>query len=395
MTGFQPAITLAQQLVQATRYHSLLFDDNGAFINRREYTPQGQAASPQAPAGQNVLGGHFHSHTIALLSLVDYGSVVQDQELLDFCRKSYEWARLQGSTLTGYFPTVINPHLSSDRGLPYSGTQSPFYDEFEICELADMIAIALKLSAAGVGDYYNDAERWARNFFSEGQLTHIDWINTRPRYMDTRLLFPNETADQVPERSLGGFGGWLSGNDWATRMGLMHCCTGNAARTLYYLWEHAVIRHQDSLQVNLRLNLASPWADVYSYDPYEGQLDVKIKQPFARLKLHTPEWVDKTQDELKVTVNGWLRPVSWSGSYVDAGSVNPGDLVSMTYPLKLWSVKEQLGDGIYTLTMKGNTVIDIDPRGKHCPLYQRAHYRENQVRWRKMQRFVPAERIDW
>jgi len=67
----------------------------------------------------------------------------------------------------------------------------------------------------------------------------------------------------------------------------------------------------------------------------------------------------------------------------------------MTYPLRLYVIKEQLGDGIYTLTIKGNTVIDIDPKGRHCPLYQRAHYREDQVRWRKMRRFVPDTRIVW
>ena len=394
-TGFQPAMTLAGKLAKATREHSFLFDRDGAFINRREYTQQGQAANPQAPTSEILYGGHFHSHTLAVLGLIEYALAAQDHELLDFCRKSYEWARLQGSTLTGYFPTVINPHRVMEGGLPYSGVLSPFYDEFEICELADMIAIALKLSAAGVADYYDDVERWVRNYFAEGQLTHIDWIYTRPRYMDSRPLFPNETADHVAERSLGGFGGWLSGNDWATRMGLMHCCTGNATRTLYYLWEHLVQYDQGCLQVNLRLNCATPWADVYSHDPYEGRLELKLKQPCTRIRLHTPEWVARQSETLQVQVNGQPRPITWEGRYVEVGAGQPGDVVSMTYPLRLYMIKEQLGDGIYTLTMKGNTVIDIDPKGRHCPLYQRAHYREDQVRWRKMRRFVPDTRIVW
>jgi hypothetical protein len=394
-TGYPPAIHLAAQLAQATRHHSFMFDEKGSFINRREYTPEGQAAAPQPPTAQIVYGGHFHSHTLALLGLVDYGVVAQDRELIDFCRMSYEWARLQGSTLTGYFPTILNPQLVMDGGLPYSGVLSPFYDEFEICELADMIAIALKLSAAGINDYYDDVERWVRNFFSEGQLTRIDWIYTRPRYMDTRPLFPNETAERVAERSLGGFGGWLNGNDWATRMGLMHCCTGNAARTLYYLWEHLLHADQDTLQVNLRFNHASPWADVYSYDPYEGRLDLKLKKAYARLRLHAPEWVEKNSGQLQVSVNDQPRAFTWDGRYIEVGSGHPGDVVTMTYPLKVYSIKEQLGDGIYTLTLKGNTVVDIDPKGRHSPLFQRAHYRENQVRWRKVQRFVSGERILW
>ncbi len=169
-TGNQPAMTLAAGLAQATRHHSFLFDRNGAFINRREYSPQGQAALPQAPGSETVFGGHFHSHTLALLGLVEYGVAAQDPELLDFCRQSYAWARLQGSTLTGYFPTVLNPHLVTEGGLPYSGVLSPFYDEFEICELADMLAIAVKLSAAGVGDYYDDVERWVKRFVSRERI---------------------------------------------------------------------------------------------------------------------------------------------------------------------------------------------------------------------------------
>ena len=390
-TGYQPAITLAAKLARATRDHSFLFDHNGAFIGRGDYTQEGQAATPQAPTPQILYGGHFHGHAIVLLGLVDYALAAQDQELLDFCRKSYEWARVQGSTLTGYFPTVINP----EGGLPYSGVHSPFYDEFEICELADMIAIALKLSAGGVGDYYDDVERWVRNFFSEGQLTRIDWIHTRPRYMDTRPLFPNETSDRVAERSLGGFGGWLSGNDWAIRMGLMHCCTGNATRTLYYLWEHLVHYDQGVLQVNLRLNCASPWADVYNHDPYEGRLELKLKQSCARIRLRAPEWIEKNSDKLQVQVNGQPRPFTWEGRYVEAGQGNPGDVVAMTYPLHQYMIKEQLGDGIYTLTLKGNTVVDVDPKGRHCPLFQRAHYREDQVRWRKVNRFVSDTRLAW
>jgi len=69
--------------------------------------------------------------------------------------------------------------------------------------------------------------------------------------------------------------------------------------------------------------------------------------------------------------------------------------VVVTYPIGQYMIKEQLGDGIYTLTLKGNTVIGIDPPGRHCPLYERAHYRQNQVRWRKIRRYVPEERPYW
>lgn len=397
VTGYEPAIELAGRLAKTVRYDAALFDAEGVFVNQRAYTREGQAALGTGEI-LTAPGGHFHSHTIALLNLLEYALAIQDREWLDFVRKSYEWARRQGSTLTGFFPTVINPQVDPEYGLdglPYSGTLSPWYDEFEICELADMIALALKLSAGGVGDYYGDVERWVRNFFAEGQLTRIHWIHTRPRYMDTRPIFPNETSERVAERCLGGFGGWLSGSDWATRMGLMHCCTGNATRTLYYIWEQMVEREEGTLRVNLLLNRASPWADVHSYLPYEGRVDLKVKQECERLLIHAPEWVEENGGQLQLRIGDQPRTVAWRGRYVDAGPARAGDLVTMTFPQREYLIKEQLGDNIYVLTMKGSTVVDIEPPGRHCPLFQRAHYRQNQARWRRVRRFVPEQRLHW
>jgi hypothetical protein len=45
--------------------------------------------------------------------------------------------------------------------------------------------------------------------------------------------------------------------------------------------------------------------------------------------------------------------------------------------------------------VKGNTVVFMDPPGKWCPLYQRNHYRGNQVRWVERERFVGEESLHW
>jgi hypothetical protein len=39
-----------------------------------------------------------------------------------------------------------------------------------------MVAIAVKLSAAGAGDYWDDVDRWVRNNFAEQQLTSTDAV---------------------------------------------------------------------------------------------------------------------------------------------------------------------------------------------------------------------------
>ncbi len=49
----------------------------------------------------------------------------------------------------------------------------------------------------------------------------------------------------------------------------------------------------------------------------------------------------------------------------------------------------------YKLTIKGNTVVDIDPKGKINPIYRRDHYRQNQAPIKKVTRFVSNESLLW
>jgi hypothetical protein len=73
----------------------------------------------------------------------------------------------------------------------------------------------------------------------------------------------------------------------------------------------------------------------------------------------------------------------------------PGDTITVAFPQPTKKVTASLGSYNYSLELKGNTVISIDPPGKNGPLYQRAAYRESQVPWRKVRRFVPDAEIFW
>ena len=368
VTGYEPAQMLAGKLVKFLKDNAHYYDAEGRFLWSHVDRVEGQA-----------FGGHFHNHTIGLLSMVEYAAAVRDRELLEWLRSSYEWAKTQGSSLVGFFPEMIKPN----------------YPSCESCEVADMIGVAVKLSTAGAGDYWDDVDRWARNQFAESQLTEGQWIYRMAESMPKKPVAFNETADRVAERNLGGFAGWASGNEWAIRAGIMHCCTGNSVRSLYYIWEHIVQHENGRLQVNLLLNRASKWADVYSYIPYEGRVDLRIKQPCASLLVRAPEWVESNSPQIVCKVNGVSRKLNWEGRYVNAGAGKAGDTLVVTFPIGERTVKEKLGDSVYTLVIKGNTVVSIDPPGKNGALYARANYRENQVRWRKASRFVPDEEIRW
>ena len=239
--------------------------------------------------------------------MAEYALTADDQELMEFVLRSYEWAKTQGDPLVGYFPEFAN---------------SREWEASEICEVSDMIALAMLLSEAGVGDYWDEADRWIRNMLAEAQLLSTDWIYSLAQTggivsPNTRYLLPSRvdpafhTTERVPERNLGAFAGWPAANDWfvGDGHGIMHCCTVNGARALYWIWQRTLRYHNGKLRVNLLLNRASPWADVDSYIPFQGRVDVKVKQQ-VDLEIRIPEWV--APRETRCQVDGEVARMGWA-----------------------------------------------------------------------------------
>jgi len=98
-----------------------------------------------------------------------------------------------------------------------------------------------------------------------------------------------------------------------------------------------------------------------------------------------PDWV--SLDHVAAAVNGRARAV-----VTDA---RDGDVVTLTFPISEKQVRTTIGGSDYTLTMRGNDVLEIDPPGVVAPLYQRAASRTRDVRWVSRERFVGDRRVTW
>ncbi len=82
--------------------------------------------------------------------------------------------------------------------------------------------------------------------------------------------------------------------------------------------------------MNLLLNRASPWADVDSYLPYAGQVDVKVKRPLVEVTLRVPEWVGPGSPQVRATRGKTPVEPAWRGRYVSLGPARPGETLSLT-----------------------------------------------------------------
>lgn len=402
-TGYAPAGELAGKLSRYICYHGRYFGPNGEFLPNyarpagAQYTdikPEGEVYPFDPGPPPEKLFVHFHHHTLPLLGVLDYATTAGDRDLAEFVRQSFEWAKKKGEITVGYFPENID---------------STEYEGSETCEVAAMIGLALKLSQAGLGDYWDDADRWTRNQFAENQLRRADWVY---RFHGGGLIYPRrriplsqinpltQTADRVPERNVGAFAGWPAANDFFNGQGsgIMHCCTGNGTRALYYVWEHILTYQDGDLRVNLLMNRPSRWADIHSYIPYQGQVDIHVKLG-CRLKVRIPEWVKPGETACRILQAGTNasqpRLLEWEGRYAVVGPVTPGTVVQLTFPIAEIVKEVDIEKRRYILTIKGNDVVNIDPPGRFCPYYQRDHYRDNAVRWKKARRFVPDQDVYW
>ncbi len=381
-TGYEPARVLAAKVSNYIQFHAGYYQPDGPWLFG---DPERQWWTARWHIENIVNGGHGHGHGIGLLSVLEYAAEVGDQSLIEFVRGSYEWAKANSASIIGFFPEAFVPN----------------YPRCEADTIADMLSLALKLTLAGAGDYWDDADRWARNHFSESQIVDPSWIYRAASKLPVTPVAFNETGDHVPERSVGAFAGWSAPNDFNIYdakdfpHSIQHCCTGNMGRTLYYIWEHIVHHQQGELRVNLLLNRASEWADIHSHIPYQGKVEVKVRTPLRSVLVRVPEWVVAKEPGVSAQSNGRALNFHWEGRYVNLGSAHTGDVLAVSFPIPRRQTKVTIGGTEYTLDIKGNTVINIDPPGQDGPFYQRSYYLAERAPMRQVERFLPENPIAW
>ena len=375
-TGYEPALELAGKLARAIKDHANFFGPNGEFLDcQRQPFPE----------------AHFYAHVHCLFEILDYALAAggEDRELIDFAKGGYAYARESGNTILGFFPELL------------------WRESFQTCEtcgLADLISMGLRLAAIGEADHWDDVDRWIRNQFAENQIMRpLDWADRLAwrgpdigwQQQSQRPIDPvAESADRVSERVVGMFRGWPEPSEGlgGEGRGVMPCCTIQGARALYYIWEHMVSYRDGTLSVHLLLNRPSPWADVASHIPYQGQVDIAVKQDLD-LEARMPEWV--AREQVSCTVDGQPRDVSWRGAYVRLGPLAPGASVSIRFPITERAERIHIQKRAYSVVRRGSEVVAIEPPGTIDPLYQRSHYRDGVTLWKNTDRFVPNENLYW
>ena len=345
-TGYEPAFELAQGLARWA-LAKFFYDVDG-----------------------RVPYSHFHHALYSLMAVCEYAIAAKDREAFERVDVVFRRMREMGDPMIGFYTEAIpgTHHYLNMRG-----------NTVETCELADMVVLALKLTQAGVDDYWDDIDRWVRNMYSEAQIRTADFLDGIPDHYFKPQPDPHPHADSrdIANRSVGSFlitmraneGFQVEPTDDGPRIdprSIAHCCTGNGSRTLYYVWDSIVTKEPNEVRVNLLLNRTSKWLDIDSYIPVEGKVVLHIKDA-PTVAVRIPEWSNPR--EVMVQVNGAARRPLVEGRYIRIGWLKPSDEVTLMMPIPERTVHRVIGEIPYTLTVRGSTVMSIDPKGIALPLF--------------------------
>ena len=143
-------------------------------------------------------------------------------------------------------------------------------------------------------------------------------------------------------------------------------------RALYTVWSNIVTANSQGVFVNLSLNRNSEYAQVVSSLPDRGRIDVIAHKP-GEYFLRPPAWAPRGQ--VRVARGGRESAVAWGDpalAYVHLQNVKPGEVLTLVYPLVTWkqvvAIWPTRPDLKLTIWWKGNSVVNMEPKGKGLPV---------------------------
>lgn len=315
-------------------------------------------------------GGHVHSHLYAAAGLVEVGKITNDQNLVAQMERVFQWIR-ERSTRFGFVPEV------AERQDDVIGC--------ETCCLMDYIHLALALARAGYTDHYDDVELAVRNHLIESRVKDGEWLPAGPETSDDELIRRND----LRSAAVGAYAGWSSPNhilaydEWLSPhwiktadlapiylkkvRALQNCCGPSGPKAIYLAWQHSAQILNDgagkTLRINLLLDRSLQEAEVRSFEPFEGRVEV-LPAESIRVALRCPSWL--SGHEITAKINGRPAPLSRSNGYVGTDAAQRGNRVEFLYPIEEKTEDIAIGNEgrqsyRYRVHWRGSTVTQLEP----------------------------------
>lgn len=377
--GYEPALTLAKKMIEATFVTNPIFSPDNTFKH----------------------GGHMHGNLRSLVGAADYALFTHDPVLYSRVDAIYRYVRGEATSF-GFLPEAI-------------GRKGDVVS-CETCAIMDYLGLAVTLANQGHPEYWDDIERIARNQLIESQVVDDSWLVSDPSREDTAQFSWN----RIGERMVGGYAGWSSPNHiLAARENLnaqwggpelrdktrafQNCCGGSGTHAFFEVWKNIARFENHWLNVNLHMDKLLPQAEIRSYQPFNGRLTIKLNEP-AGVKVRIPDFLKPA--EMHAEVEGKAIKGRVWGNYLEFEDQPANCELQISYPLPVSTETVSIGNPgyrhyTYHVTWKGSTVIKMEPVQNEYtdgysefdkkevpifygeegpgPLYQRESYRQDRL----------------
>lgn len=330
----------------------------------------GMMADLQSNLGANRILGDGSSHCNnchlsmrAVLGVAHLGVLTRNSRYIEWARRAYDFMITQG-TDWGWFPESIGS------------------DNSETCATGDMAEIASWLAVAGYARYWDDLERFVRNYIREAQFFVTPEYETFYRQLHKDK--PEQAEDGIRQARdfEGGFVARLLPNSLTCGkdkmlISMMGCCPPEGMRALHIAWRHVVDESPEGIFINLVLNRDAPEARVVSFGPENGRLTVVVKKP-GNFFLRPPSWAPRS--DVKACRGGNEVPTAWKRDYVKFERADKGEELTILFPVLRFRQTVDVDNHTYAYRWTGNTVTSVDPAGAYLPLFSQEWIRYQQSR---------------
>lgn len=330
------------------------------------------------------LEGHNHCQLHAIRGMAQFAYISQNPRYIEWVKTIYDFYS-KWSVDTGWLPEIRNLAEHSNHS--------------ETCLNGDMLEVEIWLAMSGYTNLFDRIDRSIRNYFVPNQFVITEEYEKLYREINAQHSTDEIEAGLAFLKKLeGGFISANTPNDkifsvkdeynhWGSCIykndkivfDMMGCCPPEGMRAIYYGWKYAIHEEADNIYINQAYNVNSSIAKVCSNLPYEGKIEIQAKKS-GKYYIRIPAWAPR--GHVKTILNGKEVTTRFSGAcnaYVYLESIYPNDNIEVNYELiDLWqNIKvtpfEQETQE-YKYHWIGNSVVEVLPKGKYMPLFNKFIY---------------------
>ncbi len=191
LTGYEPALWLAEGLTRFVIGHSGVFESDGSYLER-----------------SSRARGHVHSRLGTALGVLKLGILQENTEWQAWAKRVFDWSM---------------DHVASSFGWVSERAHGPEGGS-ETCAITDALEIAITLAEHGWPEYRDLAERIVENHLIESQCPETGGFSGHT--MPNDYCWKHSSTGEI-EHHVGG------------------CCSPAGVRGLWLAWDRAVLRHGD------------------------------------------------------------------------------------------------------------------------------------------------------